>query len=621
MRPSPVLASLLGYPKKLDRSSVSRKRISRYSATDNAGIVHILDPVQSSELGPAVHIEEPDYPEAITNFLSARRIDWLFHCYDQNNRDRCLELGDTKLESMSFLLSEFFEEVVFQAGGTLVGIASEKHSPERRRTEQARAQGSIGFVRADTLNLPFSDEEFNLIVVNGALGQLFFRSKSDPRSALLSFLKETWRCLRDSGCLYMCVERRLRSELSHSIGLDVLRDQSPIRHRMPTYSLMQVKSLLGEAGFGPVELYWAYPSSEFPLVAAKLEDGYTYSRFIQRTYAQERDVSRLKALRLLPATLIPPIILGKICPRIWKNVLVFAWKGFKPKTVEDVVREDVDAVSLIRTSGFGKVIFVGLRKAKVQSYSKLLRSPREVDLDTAEKLLTQYARIRTTKHRLGKMSFFSEEAVTGRSYNPSSLGDGQAAVRWLLQFQDRTASKPVSQSEGRSELAQLSMRNENLDEIREFFDILASVGIPRCSEHGDFFPYNILFSDAEGPVVLDWESYKTEGNPLFDLCSLITGIGYLNESDLEKSFLRNLSGYGPRSKVISQVARMFCSYKRLPSRAVVLGIPYTLSRFVAEYSAGSETVDHFRYYRLWEPSRLLRVWNDSLRYSDFSWLA
>jgi thiamine kinase-like enzyme len=60
-----------------------------------------------------------------------------------------------------------------------------------------------------------------------------------------------------------------------------------------------------------------------------------------------------------------------------------------------------------------------------------------------------------------------------------------------------------------------------------------------ASEHGDFWPGNILFDKNKNQIqVIDWESYKENGSPLYDLVFFIIQLNIANRIDI-KDFVDN----------------------------------------------------------------------------------
>jgi SAM-dependent methyltransferase/thiamine kinase-like enzyme len=579
-------------------------------------------------------------PELANYVLSSMRIDWLTHCYNGSARGLCLDLG-SGWGSLSFELTKFFDEVV-----------SLELVPLRREFQAIRAKEdqkrNISLVAADMLSLPFAGDQFELVAANGVLEWAAFSRNQNPRSVQLGFLRDIRRCLRPGGCLYIGIENRfgldywfgatdhtglpftslLPRGISDSLVSRLLRDRGWTRYHTYTYSFLGYASLLKEAGYDPVQLYWTYPSYSFPQFAGRLCDGDSYS-FLARHYARFEDMPKLKRLASLMAGALPPRALAGILPLVWPSFLIFAWKDFRRNPIDGTVAEAVGADSVVRMSGMdgsSNISVIALKNGRTQSFSKLSRYQQNDVLEKEMNLTAKYAGVRITKIPCGTTTLFTEDLLRGRPCRWRSPEDNSSVVRWLLQFQEETASKPFNRDDAETEKraiesglclmdrGDLTVR-ETMVQIEELMSILVSSGLRMCSEHGDLWDGNIFISNRGEVFVFDWEFHKSMGNALFDFCFFITS-NSLRPRRSEELLLKNLSGSGPYSKILRRLVHAYCSHWKLPTQAVLMGIPYVLSRCAFRYSVYSNTYSPINeQYR-----RLLKAWNDRARFSDFSWL-
>lgn len=152
-------------------------------------------------------------------------------------------------------------------------------------------------IESTIAKLPFSDQKFDLILLNGVLewvatddevvlerdwnkssGNIVAVSgaKTDPRLLQLNVLEELARTLSENGSLYIAIENRIGlqyfagypddhvnvrfvSFLPRSIANLVTKFIKGTEYRTYLYSPRQLKKLLNEAGFRNVELYTSFP--------------------------------------------------------------------------------------------------------------------------------------------------------------------------------------------------------------------------------------------------------------------------------------------------------------------------------------------------------------------------
>jgi ubiquinone/menaquinone biosynthesis C-methylase UbiE len=133
------------------------------------------------------------------------------------------------------------------ASPTMIALAKEKH-------KKARETGKLSFELAEARNLPFPDEEFNLVVAKHLLHQL-------PTGAAFQFLTEVVRVLKPDGMAIIGDYNRLSSRGARDIRLkDTLPEMQPLLEES------------FDASFTPGELAFMLheiPGIEFAIVLAE----------------------------------------------------------------------------------------------------------------------------------------------------------------------------------------------------------------------------------------------------------------------------------------------------------------------------------------------------------------
>jgi ubiquinone/menaquinone biosynthesis C-methylase UbiE len=603
---------------------------------------HILKIAKNLGYRTALNYVVYRYPSLGSYVTSYLRIDWLFHCYDLDHKQRCLDLG-SGWGAISFPLTSFFDEVVSLERVSL------RMEFQKNRAREDDAE-TIRFVAADMLSLPFRENQFDLVAANGVLEWTAFSHSDNPRSLQLRFLREIRRCLKSGGCLYIGIENRfglnyllgakdhtslrftgiLPRRISNLIVSRLLREEGWSRYHTYTYSIKGYTSLLEEAGFGEVRSYWVYPSYNYPKFAGELHDGNGYSFLAQHHLTNYPDMPLPKRFLAFLASLTPSAVLAAMCPLVWPNFLIFAWKDSKPTTFDTAIAGAAHAESLVRMSGgdgpSSKITFVALDGSKPLSFSKISRDLGTQKLEIEEQLASTYTGVAPTRDTYKHVAFFREPAILGRPCSFHSKEDNKKAIHWLLRFQDETALEPLSEAETAQEQSEILSSLPQIyhvdlpptkfaDQLKELARILSTMRVIRCSEHGDFWPANILFSNTGGVLVLDWEFYKVSGNPLFDFCFFLINVASRPSGEL--SFSKNFLGTGDYSGILRENVRTFCSHRRVPVRSVLLGISYALLRCLGRYSVFSETCSPVLARRY---SSLLTTWNDEIFNSDLAWL-
>lgn len=151
----------------------------------------------------------------------------------------------------------------------------------KHRFEQEEIK-NITVVRADSTCLPFRENFFDHIVLNGVLEWVPYSYKrSNPRAAQMTVLKTLRSLLKDGGTISVGIENRfdinyflgvpdphvgvkfatvLPRFLAHGVCKVVLRDI----YRPYLYSARGIKKIFSEAGFGSIVVYNSIPSYNEP---------------------------------------------------------------------------------------------------------------------------------------------------------------------------------------------------------------------------------------------------------------------------------------------------------------------------------------------------------------------
>lgn len=201
------------------------------------------------------------------------RADWRFFLpLDRNSR--VLDLG-AGLGRISIPLARIVGKVV-ACDSSSVRIKFLK------KLAAAKELSNIETVVADVFNLPFEEESFDLIVMNGLLEWVGKTDLyKDPREAQVESLKICKKLLKKGGFLYVGIENRFALAYLRGIDHSGLRFTSFLprwlsdrytrlrtgkRYDTYTYSVSGYKKLFEEAGFKNPDFYLVYPGYNLPRI-------------------------------------------------------------------------------------------------------------------------------------------------------------------------------------------------------------------------------------------------------------------------------------------------------------------------------------------------------------------
>lgn len=207
------------------------------------------------------------------NFIfDETRADWRF-CLPTEKNWKALDAG-AGLGANAFVLAKEIKHVFAMERSFLRA----KFLNLRKNEEN---QSNIDVIVADSLNLPFEDESFDLIAANGLFEWLGMTDKFKlPKDAQGHFLKEAARVLKKNGYLYIGIENRFAASyllggLDHS-GLRYTswmprfmanlyaKIRTSKKYQTYTYSKFGYEKILKQAGFKNIEFYLPFPGYNIP---------------------------------------------------------------------------------------------------------------------------------------------------------------------------------------------------------------------------------------------------------------------------------------------------------------------------------------------------------------------
>lgn len=143
---------------------------------------------------------------------------------------------------------------------------------------------NIKIVRSDVDNLPFENDKFDLIILNGVLEWLPVNKKNmNPRKVQIYYLKKLKKLLKKDGCIYVGIENRMAYSyylgardphillkyvtiLPRWISHIICKIQIGDIYRPYLYTHVGYKKLFEASGFSSPEIYSALPSYNEPNV-------------------------------------------------------------------------------------------------------------------------------------------------------------------------------------------------------------------------------------------------------------------------------------------------------------------------------------------------------------------
>lgn len=540
------------------------------------------------------------------------RGDWLYDFVDFGKTKICLDIG-SGWGAISFYLANQFDEV-----WSLESVM-ERLKFQKIRADQEKVS-NINFVRSDWLKLPFADNSFDLVSVNGVLEWIGLSDYSkNPQELQTSFLKEVRRVLKPGGCVYVGIENRFAffyflGALDHSgiaytsllprkIADAVVRkyrrtgrrysEDKRIANEWPdyrtyTYSWIGYQKLLKKVGFIDTKVNWtiAYNS---PAATGKL-DGESFKYLLEFYKNQDFASSSIRKVIMSLGAATPQLFHKLFFPIICPNFLIFAYKERKPKEVfiDKIIKLKKGTTSFIRKSGIhgkiSKVNFFLLKNGNPQAFVKTARFRKfSKYLEKEEKLLSKWNNIKIVKKEINNKHVYIEEYIDGNVCQTSSHEDNLAVFKWLIEFQKKTSRGYWQNINFQKRIVKLKDTlgtvSIKVSDGKSFVNLIDKfifgsklAKIPIVSEHGDFTKTNIIIRKNK-TYVIDWEFFEKVGDPFFDFIFFLNGNSMVG---VPGCFENNWTGKGNYSEMIKLLTDQFCQEHGVSLELLLDSVSYVL---------------------------------------------
>jgi len=139
---------------------------------------------------------------------------------------------------------------------------------------------NVSSTYATAVSLPYKDDSFDLVVMNGVLEYTAIDRKGDPRETHIAVLGDIKRILKPQGFFYLGIENRyylkylvghrahqefwFSTILPRKVANFISKIMRKREYRRYIYSLNGYRDLLGDAGFKDIQFYTALPNYKFP---------------------------------------------------------------------------------------------------------------------------------------------------------------------------------------------------------------------------------------------------------------------------------------------------------------------------------------------------------------------
>ena len=483
-------------------------------------------------------INSHGYSDAVKEFLeNDRESEYRFNKKEgaiafrtiNKNSTRCLVLN-SDLGNIPENLSQMFDE-----------IYSLENDNDKLLIQKSRFQenkiDNVVLVRSIPNSLPFPDNHFDLIVLNG----IKIKKQDDiSKEKILKSLNEIKRILNTNGCL--C------AGLQNKRGLKALQKKTEKETDYESYldSFYGYNSLFNSLGF-QVDPYWVLLSHNEPHYSGKIGDDVSLKWFFQNFDKKFSVDTKFRIAGMFLKLLNNPT--RKLALEFCPSFLFYCYKGEKPKVLEDLIMENTGFEHLIQNARLNKILYILLDKS---GNPRKAVSCQRTKYDLTEKVFP-------IKRIFPKMvnadeKIVIEEWFEGKVLDRSNINDLKLTMKWLTDFQNNTMSELLSKQEIEEEVTNVKNELDSIEAMNclpydkwldEYKEVLSNIKLKKTAVHGDFQIRNILIDCKKSLInVIDWDwRYQEKGNPIYDFMWLATNIMMLSNDPITE-FRSNLDDNG-----------------------------------------------------------------------------
>jgi len=545
---------------------------------------------------------------------------------------RVLDIG-SGLGTISQSLSYYYKKIVS------IETVPERLFFSKVRFEQENIN-NIQLVRANLLELPFPDNYFDLVVMNGVLEWVGLAGNNiSPRELQEMALKNIHRVLKKNGYLYIGVENRIGynyflGRIDHSylkytslLPRRLANIYSQIKksedYRTYTYTCSGYTKLLNQTGFENTQFYCPSPGYNRPNIIFELNKT-SINYFIERSTVPKYFKRKIKyfLVKTLLSFNLYKYIVGDYIIFTQKNmsahenrIINYIKNNRKKLNLDEKQLKDLSlfaynyasAISFILFSNNRPLFHIKLRRLSEsnntlkQEYDNLLHIKNKIDVSLKRSLtdfliLDQFDEFQILiqndlpGNRLVEILISSkyQDSNNERKFLFNTL---EMVKNFLIKFHKSVQNDDVNFT--KEELEQKVTKpftlffkkvhkNIEPEKIDQILKQVSNIVIPRIPQHGDFCVSNILI-DKNNLYVIDWESYALTYLPLFDIFHILTTslISFFRTKEINpyNTFKRIYFEQSELTDFIFNYVEDYCHKLNIPTEFIKLCFPLYLVTF------------------------------------------
>jgi len=503
---------------------------------------------------------------------------------NHRNHSRCLIIN-SDLGNIPENLSDIFDEVYS------LELDKNRILIQKFRFEEHGIKNTVLF-RAHVDSLPFSNNYFDLVVLNGI--QISEKSDVSTRTQIINYFKEIKRVLTLNGCL--CVGADNKS------GIKIPGNEADYYTDNKIYSdsFKNYNSFFTHLGFN-VKSCWALPSYNKPHYLGNIEDGvslkWLFSNF-DKFFATNMKIRSLAMFFKLFNKSTCKLVMKFIGP----SFIFYCYSKETPQGFEDFIKEKTGFEHYIQSSRNNKVMHILLDES---GDPKKILSCKRAKYDFTEKIMPiirKFPKMKDVDEKILSEDWFGNDHLDRLNINHVKI-----ALDWLTNFQNNTSSGSFDSHDIDAEVENLKSELDRIKEIHnlpyhkcldEYKQHVSVIKLKKTAVHGDFQVRNILVNQDNSSVnVIDWGAFMEKGNPFIDFLAL-AGSMIFQGSDSVEECESNLRGTGKAVPALQLIKKTMNEHFQADLDFIILLRFRVLKILLRNFKTKRTTTDYFTYVEL-----------------------
>ena len=503
---------------------------------------------------------------------------------NHRNHSRCLIIN-SDLGNIPENLSDIFDEVYS------LELDKNRILIQKFRFEEHGIKNTVLF-RAHVDSLPFSNNHFDLVVLNGI--QISEKSDVSTRTQIINYFKEIKRVLTLNGCLCVGADNKSGIKIPGNEA-DYYTDNKIYSDNFKNYN-----SFFTHLGFN-VKSCWALPSYNKPHYLGNIEDGvslkWLFTNF-DKFFATNMKIRSLAMFFKLFNKSTCKLIMKFIGP----SFIFYCYSKETPQGFEDFIKEKTGFDHYIQASRNNKVMHILLDES---GDPKKILSCKRAKYDFTEKIMPiirKFPKMKDANEKILSEDWFGNDHLDRLNINHVKL-----ALDWLTNFQNNTSSGSLDLHDIEAEVENLKSELDRIEEIHnlpyhkcldEYKQHVSAIKFKKTAVHGDFQVRNILVNQDNLSVnVIDWSAFMEKGNPLIDFLAL-AGSMIFQGSDSVEECRSNLRGTGKAVPALKLIKKTMNEHFQADLDFIILLRFRVLKILLRNFKTKRTSTDYFTYVEL-----------------------